>query len=454
MGLLRKAALSAGKGDEVAAAALAETKAEAPAAKGPGLFKRSLKALVTDLAAAPAVDFLPATAAAPDLDLLPEAETLPAAAPEETAPVKALPPVEPAVSAESPIPFKVTVAPLGVELAVEPEPAPQPEASPVSQRESPVAPQRSAKEIVEDVISSIVQLRDGVELPSRLFTALTTLLAVRKGALLLYDPLRLVFAPWAIRGYDQTTLHRMRIPLGANQSWNALANGIPLAIADAPSLTAFQQYFSAREFSSIARIILTPFIAEEKMVGVLLISELVSPFPDDEALLGCLSKVAEVGAPRVHAARAAQLAKPGTAERKPDVAVKDEPARFVSAIGTSHARVLLLAISLEEYARTVLDAHEHLDPFRLHEDIFYFLESFLADVGKAMSVRQGIFIVALPDFDRARLDLFMHQASMFLHGLFSGNGSSNGAPSPRVLKSKSWPADGSDLRSLIDQLST
>ena len=145
------------------------------------------------------------------------------------------------------------------------------------------------------MVAAIQALPDGVELPSQLFSALTEQLSVEKGALLLFDPIRLVYAPWASLGYDQTTLHRMRIPLGANESFKALANGSPILVEDASTLGAYEQYFSAREFSSLSRILLTPFITAEKLVGVLLFTALEPPFPGKAELLECLKAISDAG---------------------------------------------------------------------------------------------------------------------------------------------------------------
>jgi hypothetical protein len=319
-------------------------------------------------------------------------------------------------------------------------------------------PARAGKrfeDLLEEVLTAVSAVGGGVELPSRLFTVLTTLLGVRKGALLLYDPARLVYAPWAVRGYDQTTLRRMRIPLGANDAWNALANGQPLLLAGAPSLSPFQQYFSAREFSSVNRLVLVPFIAEDKLIAVLLLTDIDSPFANDEELSTCLARAAEAGSPRVHEARAAHIASAGLSGARPEIrAVKDEPGQFLSSLGTSSTAVFLLSLSLEDYAKSVLSAHEHLDPFRLHEDLLYFLGSFLSDVGRIISVRQARFTIALPEFDPLGLDLFSHQLSMFLQGLFSSYGTREDRVLPRIVKTCSWPADGADLRSLVDSLAT
>lgn len=340
--------------------------------------------------------------------------------------------------AEAPLPFKTES---------ETRPVPAPVAAP---------PAADPQALTAEMLAALRALPDGVELPSQLFSMLLTRLGIGKGALLLFDPLRVAYAPWASRGYDPTTMHRLRISLGATESWNALANGAPLLLADAPSLAPYQAYFSSREFSSISRMFLTPFIAEEKLIAVLLATDLASPFPDDAALLACLAQVALAGANRIYAARASRMADAGivvsAAQNAAETTPGNEMTRFISGLGTAPTRVLLVSLSLEDFSRAVIVAHPHLDPFRLHEDITYFLGSFLADLGRITAVRQGRFIVGLPDFDQRDLDLFLHQMAGFLRGLFGGNGAHGESSGPRVLKTASWPADGGELRGILDAL--
>ena len=410
MGLLRKAGVTAVRAD-TGRAEPAAAPARKAATHGPGLLRRSIRALQSaqhPVSAPPLLSIELAEREAPDL-----------------------------------IPFKIETSARGSD-------GEQPIGA-----SSPTEAGRPFDDVLEEVLTAIAALRSGVELPSRLFTALTALLGVRKGALLLYDPVRLVYAPWAVLGYDQTTLHRMRIPLGANDAWNALANGSPLALSGTPAIVPFQQYFSARELAGVSRLFLVPFIADEKLIAVLLLTAIDSPLTSQEELMACLARAAEAGAPRVHEARAAQLAAAGSTGARPEpLTLKDEPSRFVASINASRKTVLLLSVSLEEISKGVLKAHEHLDPFRLHEDLSYFLGSFLTDVGKVLAVRQGRFIFALPDFEASGLDLFMHQLSLFLNGLFGGNGTQADGVSPRIVSSVTWPADGADLGSLVESLSS
>jgi hypothetical protein len=314
MGLLRKAAVSADRGDRGRA-----EPAPAPARKipqrGPGLLQRSLRALQS--ARGPQAH--PAAATAPASLSIELAER----APSEILPFK----VETQARDENKTPRTGAVSPAAEKT-------------------------RRLEDVLEEVLTAIAALQAGIELPSRLFTALAALLGLRKGALLLYDPVRLVYAPWAVLGYDQTTLHRMRIPLGANDAWNALANGSPLILSGAPAIAAFQQYFSSREISGVGRLILVPFIAEEKLIAVLLVTDIDSPLARDEDLVTCLARASEAGAPRVYKARAARVAVTGATGARPEPqGLRDEPTRFIASIGASRKTVLLLSLSLKTIQR-------------------------------------------------------------------------------------------------------
>jgi hypothetical protein len=336
---------------------------------------------------------------------------------------------------------------LSVELAEQPEPqapAPLPVEPPAISR---------AVDAIGDIISALRALPDTLELPSEMFSLLARRLGLVKAALLLYDPLRIVFAPWASCGYDQTTLHRMRIPLGANESWNALANGAPLSLDSPQALAPYQQSFSAREFGSVSRMVLTPFIAGGKLVAVLLITELRSPFSSDEELMGCLAVIGETGAALVQRSRGDRLAV-ALAESKPPSSPEDEATRYIAGLGASGTRILFVSLSLEAYARRIVAAHEHLDPFRLHEDLRYFLDNFVADLGVAITIRQGAFLLGLQGVDAPDLDLFLHQLASHLDSLFGGNGHVGPTAGPQLLKRRWWPEEGTDVRALVDFFSS
>jgi hypothetical protein len=330
------------------------------------------------------------------------------------------------------------------------EPADEP-APVIPARQRSVA--RPVDEITEQIIKAMAALPQGVEIPSELFSLLVERLSIARGALLLFDPVRSVYAPWASVGYDQTTLHRMRIALGANASFNALANGAPLSVSEAASLAAYQPYFSSREFSGLSRILLAPFIAEQKLIGVLLVTEASPNLDGDEDFLSCLARLAQAGSIQVQKAREEKLQRAGAQGLRPGASPVEEASRFLSTVSPK-AQVLFFSLSLEEYARKIVSAHAHLDAFRLAEDLQYFLGAFVSDIGTAIPLRQGLTLVGLQAFDAADMDLFLHQLTVYLEGLFGGNGAASPEAPPVIRKTRMWPADGTDVQELVDFLSS
>ena len=204
----------------------------------------------------------------------------------------------------------------------------------------------------------------------------------------------------------------------------------------------------------MSRLILVPFIADDTLIGVFLITDLDSPLSTDDELVECLSRASEAGAPRVQEARAARVAAAVASGVRPEtVSAGDETSKFLDAIGSSRSPLLLAVLSLEEFTRGVLLSHHDLEPFRLHEDLVFFLGSFLADVGRALPVRQGRFVLAMPGFDRSNLDVFSHQLSRFLHRLLGDGQAHDPSLAPRILKVSDWPGEGADLRTLVESLS-
>ncbi len=338
---------------------------------------------------------------------------------------------------------------LDVLRAAAPSPATIPSPAPPQVPAAEIAPAAgpSAPADASSILAALRALPDDVELPSRLFTVLKDALGIARGALLLYDPLRMVYAPWASCGLDQTSLHRLRISLGAIGSFNALANGKPVTVAGAPALADYQKYFSSREFSSLSRLVMAPFIAEEKLVGALLVAEAAAPFDEEAALVACLTEVCDAASPAVRRARGETMKAAAEAPPRAGATAEEELTRMLSEPRAAERRFLFLSVSLEDYQRRILAAHRYLDPFRLQEDFRYFLSAFAAELGIALPLSRGAFLIGLPDIEPRDLDLLLHQLRSFLSALF-GSYDGQGAEAT-VLRTRLYPNDGKDIAELV-----
>ena len=294
----------------------------------------------------------------------------------------------------------------------------------------------SDNHLTRDLVAESKALSDGVELPSRLFTTLRKRLSLTKSALLLYDPMRLEYAPWASHGFDQTTLHRMRIPLGANETFNALANGDPLEVTNPAQRAAFQRFFSSREFSVLERIILCPYIFEDTLVGVLLITEAHPPFSGAAAFLSCLKDVAADVAPLLQRARGFLMKLSQARAARPPATPEEQVARLLESNQARGRKMLFLSLNLGSYVREIAAGHEDLDLFRLREDVRSLLDAFLADLGVAIMLSGGALLVCLQEASRDDIPLFLHQLRYFLGSRFAGAPPEEKGSLVEVLKSR------------------
>ncbi len=188
-----------------------------------------------------------------------------------------------------------------------------------------------------------------------------------------------------------------------------LQTAAPLALGGRRRDCPFQQYFSSRELAGVSRLILVPFIAEEKLIAVLLLSEIDSPLEPGRAP-GLPGPRREAGAPRVHEARAAQAAAAGSAGADLNPwASRIEPSRFIASVGASRKTVF----SCRFPSRSIQRVSSRRTSTWIHSGCTRTFPISLAP----FSPMSGRFFRCARDgsFSRSRisiaaeLDLFMHQ---------------------------------------------
>lgn len=111
-----------------------------------------------------------------------------------------------------------------------------------------------------EIKDKLFKIKNRIEFYPVLFQELVSLFTIEKGALLIRDGE--IFTLSAIVGYDETTKNRLRINLDEYNSFNETKNK-----------EIFKVYFSIREFVTIGKIQLIPFTNNDKIEGLLLITE-------------------------------------------------------------------------------------------------------------------------------------------------------------------------------------
>lgn len=320
----------------------------------------------------------------------------------------------------------------------------------------PSSPQAAADQSEDSLISGLLpslrSLPQGIELPAAVFSQMVESLSLSKAAILLYDPLRLVYAPWASVGYDETTLHRLRIPLGANASFNSISNATPAVISGREDLDPYLPYFSSREFSQLATILLVPFIHEEKLIGVLLVSESQGPLAGTKDLIRILSAAAGQAAPMIHSAREEKLRSllsSPTADGDPGGRELDG---FLERARSDGRKVLLLSFSLSGLLEAVTVRVSHIDSFRLREDLRLILDGFLSGLGKAfpLPASADLWLLAITDGKKTDVPLLLHQLAAHLERIFAGIKASS-TMDPSSARAIGWPEECGDVREILSR---
>ncbi len=253
--------------------------------------------------------------------------------------------------------------------------------APREREETPsVGEQLSEAERLERLWAGLRELEDGLESPGRFFSLVKDQLKLERAALLLYDPVRLVFAPWAVHGFDQTTRHRLRIPVRANDTMNRLASGKVHLLSDPEELRPFQQFFSFREFSTLSNLLLVPFIHESRFLGLLLSAEA------DRAGLDVFETLADRGARHFYAARERHLegAKRGTPEQPESLPESVRTA--LQPCVEQGLSPLMIRIDTATLVETVRRQNPYIDSFRLNQDISRVVLSLFQPLGSVFQV--------------------------------------------------------------------
>lgn len=269
---------------------------------------------------------------------------------------------------------------------------------------------------IKKIFREISRIPDGIEAPSLLFTILKENLPLEKAALLLYDPYRMVFAPWAASGYDRTTLRKLRLPLGFNAHFNRVAGGETIVLSEQDQLAEFQRCFSAREFSVMDFLAITPFIHENKLLAALLITHNARLASAESRRL--LDEISQQAAPLIFRYREKKLEslKRESLER-PEMSA-ERMQSLIQASLNKDLPIVLIKISLDRIADIITTRNPYLDGFRLQEDLAGILATLLYEIGSVQILGPRHLLILV--YDMAEMDsrLLLHHLELNVKSFF------------------------------------
>jgi hypothetical protein len=254
----------------------------------------------------------------------------------------------------------------------------------------------------ERLWAGLREIEDGIESPGRLFSLVKEQLRLARAALLLYDPVRMVFAPWAVHGFDETTNHRLRIPLGANDTMNRLAAGKTFLLSRPEELQPFKQFFSFREFSTMSTLLLIPFTSESKFMGVLLS---VNP---GQTNLEVFETLARRGAKHLYTARERHLegVKRGTPPRPESL--RETVRATLQPYLQQGFSPLMIRINTAKLVESIRKQNPYIDLFRLNQDISRVVLSLFQSLGSVFQVDGERMLIVVANKSQGDSELLLY----------------------------------------------
>ncbi|TVR69408.1 MAG: hypothetical protein EA427_08325 [Spirochaetaceae bacterium] len=255
----------------------------------------------------------------------------------------------------------------------------------------------------------------GIVSPSHLFSILHRHLHVTSGTILVQEPGKDAYSPMATVGLDSTSRFRLRIPGATIQKICRRVGAVTLEGIDRDLLKPF---LSAGEFSRRNRIAALPFFYNREILAVLLVFDSPLLELDLDVLDVLLAAFSERAGYLLFDGRQ----KPFSAAKRVTVLDKVHAPHVIArlkerAAGTNQDLVLL-HVSLLPIYETIRQAHPHMDPSYLLNDLLGTCALLCADYYTLLHQGSGDFVLAGLANPHLDAELLLHLLGNTLQQLF------------------------------------
>lgn len=304
----------------------------------------------------------------------------------------------------------------------------------------PIADVSDSAEFDSDTLDRrIEEIRASAEAPVRFFSEYARAAGLNKGALLLYDSERELYAPWAITGFDVTTTHKLRIPLfTVNDHFSPLT----AFRGNREKAEFLRDYFSVREFDSIEELLVIPFHRNDSVIGLLLIAEARCSYDDQVDFL--LSKL-DVLSSFMYESRELFYTKPAGTVYSHDQAY-DETEALIEKTRREQNNLLVIKLDIQSIIEHLSSRLDRADSYRLRKDVLSLISSMVRGSGKVIHSTDSHAILLIETKSLTQGRLLLHQIYNRLNGFFSLNEALPALSSSERVLSR----DGDTAKSLLE----
>lgn len=254
--------------------------------------------------------------------------------------------------------------------------------------------------------------------PARIFSLLQDVFLIKKGALLLFDPIAREYNGWAYTGYDTTTKSRLRIPEAVISE--LFSRSKKTIVIEADNLSQFKNYFSIREFSLPGSLVAYPFFHDtDTLVGLLLISESEIQAVDFEQIFNNLETVLLQISNIIYASREKLLHKSSGGQIKTNDNLLREIENAIVQAESSGSKLFFLTLSVVSILDSLRKETGEIDIFQIQNDIMQIISNMMPEGDNIFLIDYGRLFIILSGRYHINKDLFFHQIKTAVASFFS-----------------------------------
>jgi len=273
-------------------------------------------------------------------------------------------------------------------------------------------------EALSSLLSCIHDTKTDLQAPAELFTIIREVFFIEKGSLLLLNHREQQFIGWAHQGYDKTTRHRLRLPYDIVNRFFSERNCAPILL-EHPDTATLRHFFSIREYSILEKIYLLPFIYQDKIIGILLVTSSPILLESDESFFEPFKNVFTTIAKIIYHSREEKLNKLSQTEVKPKNLILQQITCLTEQAHHHETKVYFIVFNLKDLLETVQRDLENIDVYRMQEDIFQIITSMMPENDKIYFVDPYKLLVILSGRYHINDKLFVHQITIALRQLYT-----------------------------------
>ncbi len=289
-------------------------------------------------------------------------------------------------------------------------------------------------------------MKNSIEIAGEYFELIKKHLKFKKGAFLLYDYNYNTFAPWSISNFDQTTSHRLRIPVNFLEQHKSFLKG-PINISD-ENLLILQPFFSTREFSILERLYICPFYNGDDIFAILLFSEMESMKGENNHILDMMIKISDYIVPKLLSSREMKIKDLSRTLSIPKENILNESDLFIKSLQQKDLNGIYIKLNFMNLINQITVSTPLSDPFRIRQDIQRILSSMVSGTGKAFYSGSNTFLIIISAGSVRNEKLLIHQIRMAMRNFFMDL---DGLPDPDCIIRR-YPDDGESSKEILDGL--